>query len=317
MGKGSIVVVGSINSDLVVRVERIPVAGETIPGADFETHHGGKGANQAVAVARLGYPVHMIGRVGSDAFGVNLRRCLHDANVDVSSVAVSEGSSGMALIAVAASGDNSIIVTAGANASLSPRDLDENLELLRSADMVLTQLEIPLDTVRHLAQLCRREGIPLLLDPAPVRPLPADILNAAAWITPNQVEARQINNYAGLAAPETDSRLAENIMNMGPRNVVLKMGERGAYLATREGLRASLPAFPVQATDTTAAGDAFNGAFAVALARGASPRQAAEFATAAAAISVTRRGALSSMPTQAEVEAFLAEQRKEGRGLEI
>lgn len=317
MGKGSIVVVGSINSDLVVRVERIPVAGETIPGADFETHHGGKGANQAVAVARLGYPVHMIGRVGSDAFGVSLRRCLHDANVDVSSVAVSEGSSGMALIAVAASGDNSIIVTAGANASLSPRDLDENLELLRSADMVLTQLEIPLDTVRHLAQLCRREGIPLLLDPAPVRPLPADILNAAAWITPNQVEARQINNHAGLAAPETDSRLAENIMNMGPRNVVLKMGERGAYLATREGLRASLPAFPVQATDTTAAGDAFNGAFAVALARGASPRQAAEFATAAAAISVTRRGALSSMPTQAEVEAFLAEQRKEGRGLEI
>ena len=156
MRKRPIVVVGSINTDLVVRVERIPVAGETIPGTDIETHPGGKGANQAAAVARLGYPVHMIGRAGSDAHGTLLRGHLHSVGVDISSIAVSEGSSGVAIIAVAENGENSIVVTPGANALLSPEDLDANIELLRSASIVLTQLEIPLATVRHLAQICDR-----------------------------------------------------------------------------------------------------------------------------------------------------------------
>ncbi|HEY3988173.1 MAG TPA: ribokinase [Acidobacteriaceae bacterium] len=318
MGKRPIVVVGSINMDLVVRVERIPVIGETISGIDFETHPGGKGTNQAAAVARLGQPVHMIGRVGSDAYGTVLRRSLHDSGVDVTSVAVSEGSSGVAIIAVAEGGENSIIVTPGANALLSPEDLDANLELMRSAAMVLTQLEIPLATVQHLAQICEREGLPLMLDPAPVSRLPVEVLRAATWITPNEIEVRQINNSTALSASEDElARAAESIIELGPRNVLLKMGARGAYLATHDGVRASIPAYPVKAADTTAAGDAFNGAFAVALGRGACPQQAAEFATAAAAISVTRHGALPSMPTRAEVEEFLEEQTREGRALKI
>jgi len=318
MRKRPVVVVGSINTDLVVRVERIPMAGETIPGAAFETYPGGKGANQAAAVARLGQPVHMIGRVGSDAFGSLLRDRLHTVGVDTSSIAVSEGSSGVAIIAVAESGENSIVVTPGANALLSPGDLDVNHELLRSASIVLTQLEIPLVTVRHLAQICDRESVPLVLDPAPVCRLPVELLRATTWITPNQVEAQQITGSSGLAASEEELRqIAESILKLGPRNVLLKMGERGAYVAAHDGLRTRIPAYPVRAADTTAAGDAFNGAFAVALARGVCAQQAAEFATAAAAISVTRRGALPSMATQAEVEDFVAEQRREGRLLEI
>jgi ribokinase len=318
MRKRPIVVVGSINTDLVVRVERIPVAGETIPGAGFETHPGGKGANQAAAVARLGYPVHMIGRVGSDAYGALLRGHLHSAGVDIASIAVSDGSSGVAIIAVAQTGENSIIVTPGANALLSPGDLDANLELLRSASIVLTQLEIPLATVRRLAQICDRDSVPLVLDPAPVCRLPVELLRATTWITPNQVEAQQITGSSGLAASEEELRqVAESIMKLGPRNVLLKMGDRGAYLAAHDGICARIPAYPVRAADTTAAGDAFNGAFAVALARGVCAQEAAEFATAAAAISVTRRGALPSMATQAEVEDFVAEQRREGRVLEI
>jgi ribokinase len=318
MRKRPIVVVGSINTDLVVRVERIPVAGETISGTDIETHPGGKGANQAAAVARLGYPVHMIGRVGSDAYGAQLRSHLHSAGVDIASIVVSEGSSGFAIIAVAQTGENSIIVTPGANALLSPEDLDANIELLRSASIVLTQLEVPLATVRHLAQVCDRESVPLVLDPAPVCRLPVELLRATTWITPNQVEAQQITGSSSPAASEEELRqVAESIMILGPRNVLLKMGERGAYLAADDGLRARILAYPVRAADTTAAGDAFNGAFAVALARGVCAQQAAEFATVAAAISVTRRGALPSMPTQAEIEDFVAEQRREGRVLGI
>jgi ribokinase len=260
----------------------------------------------------------MIGRVGSDAYGAQLRGHLHSAGVEIASIAVSEGSSGVAIIAVAQTGENSIIVTPGANALLSPEDLDANLELLRSAAIVLTQLEVPLATVRHLAQICARESVRLVLDPAPVCRLPVELLRATSWITPNQIEAQQITNSKGVAASEEELRqVAESIMKLGPRNVLLKMGERGAYLAADDGLRARIPTYPVRATDTTAAGDAFNGAFAVALVHGLCARQAAEFATAAGAISVTRRGALPSMPTQAEVEDFLAKHMREQRALEI
>jgi ribokinase len=172
--------------------------------------------------------------------------------------------------------------------------------------------------VWRLAQICDREGVPLVLDPAPVCRLPVELLRATSWITPNQIEAQQITNSKDLASLEEElQQVAESIMRLGPRNVLLKMGERGAYLAAHDGLRARILAYPVRAADTTAAGDAFNGAFAVALARGVCARQAAEFATAAAAISVTRRGALPSMATQAEVEDFLAEQMRGQRALEI
>lgn len=318
MPKKSIVVVGSINIDLVVHVARIPAKGETLPGSDFETHPGGKGANQAAAVARLGYPVSMIGRVGSDVFGTNLRGSLSAAGIDTSAVATTEGPSGVAMIAVQARGDNSIIVSPGANGLLSAADLDANLDLLRNAQMVLTQLEIPLVTVEHLAAVCARERVPLMLDPAPAHPLPDHVWRSITWITPNDTEARQLCGSEAPGLSEAGlNEMAEHLMRLGSRNVLLKLGERGAYLATHDGIRAAVPPYSVTATDTTAAGDAFNGAFAVALARGASGPEAAQFAAAAAAISVTRRGALPSMPTQAEVEEFIAERLAERQELTL
>ena len=164
VSKKPVVVVGSINIDLVSTTSRIPAIGETISGKDFHVHPGGKGANQAVAVGRLGYPVRMIGRIGNDAFGQQLRSNLESAGVDASGVTASEGTSGVAVILVDDMGDNSIVITAGANALLSPQDLDNNIDVIRSAGLVLTQLETPMETVEYLARLCEREGVPLILE---------------------------------------------------------------------------------------------------------------------------------------------------------
>jgi ribokinase len=300
-----IVVVGSINIDLVANADRIPVAGETLTGSGFHIHHGGKGANQAVAAARLGYPVRMIGRVGDDAFGEQLRNGLHEAGVDTSAVAVSQGSSGVAVILVAASGENSIVVIPGANAQVLPADLDINIESIRSAGIVLAQLEIPLETVVHLARLCEREGVPLMLDPAPARDLPTELLSRVTWFTPNETEAAA---YTDTQPGAENTAIARELMEKGIAGVVLKLGARGAYLAARESQAHSIPPFPVKAIDTTAGGDCFNGAFAVALLSGSTPQQSARFASAAAAISVTRPGAQPSMPTLTEVRTLLDSQ---------
>jgi ribokinase len=311
MGTKGIVVVGSLNLDLVVQVERIPSVGETIQGRSFQTHPGGKGANQAAEIGRLGYPVHMIGRIGSDAFGSELRESLDNVGVNTTAVSVSEAASGVAMILVQARGENSIVVAPGANACLGVSDLDANLELIQNASLVLTQLEIPIPTLEHLTALCERECVPLILDPAPAQQLSSGVLSKVTWITPNDTEAQQLTGFEGSTESEQELRsLAERLLEMGPRNVLLKLGSRGAYVATEDGIRAAIPAYSVDAVDTTAAGDAFNGAFAVALARGAAPLDAVQFATAAAAISVTRHGALPSMPTQAEVESFLATQQE-------
>lgn len=299
-----IVVVGSINIDLVAKAERIPVTGETVSGTEFQTHPGGKGANQAVAVARLGYPVSMIGRLGNDVFGGQLREHLQSAGIDVSAVLTSPGSSGVAVIIVSPSGDNIIVPTPGANAALSPADIDANLAMIRNAGLVLTQLEIPLETVDHLAGICAREGIPLMLDPAPARDLPATILKEARWFTPNETEAAFYSDNGS-----TDPRkIAATLLARGPQAIVLKLGARGVYLADGEGagLDRQIEAFPVRALDTTAAGDAFNGAFATALMLGKSPVESARFGAAAAAISVTRPGAQPSMPSMEEVQRMLA-----------
>lgn len=318
MSEKPIVVVGSINIDLVAQVDRIPARGETLPGRDFETHPGGKGANQAAAVGRLGYPVAMIGRVGSDVFGEELRQSLAGAGVDTSAIATSEGPTGTAMILVQPRGDNSIIVTPGANALLGPEDLDAWLELLRGAAMVLTQLEIPLATVDHLAAICARESVPLMLDPAPAQDLPAAVWRNLAWITPNDTEAQQLCGRTSTAAAASDpAATVEALRALGARNIALKLGDQGAYLGMQDGLRARVPPFAVSATDSTAAGDAFNGAFAVALARGEHPRQAARFAAAAAAVSVTRRGAMPSMPSQADVESLMEEHLHEGQELTL
>lgn len=307
MPQKPIVVVGSINVDLVAHVERIPARGETLSGWDFATHPGGKGANQAAAVARLGYPVTMIGRVGSDGFGQELRLALAGAGVDTSAIGVSEGPTGTAMILVQPSGDNSIVVTPGANARLAPDDLDARRDLLCSAAMVLAQLEVPLATVEYLACLCAREDVPLILDPAPALDLPQAIWRNLTWITPNETEARQLCVRATNVDGREPAATIQTLRQLGARNVALKLGTHGACLGLEDGHCAPVPAFAVNAMDTTGAGDAFNGALAVALARGEQPRRAARFAAAAAALSVTRRGALPSMPTQAEVEMLLKE----------
>jgi len=300
--KKPIVVVGSINLDLVAVATKIPSVGETVIGSDFQIHPGGKGANQAVAAARLGHPVQMIGRLGNDAFGTQLRSHLEKAGVGTAGVATSEGPSGVALIVVSSKGENSIVVAPGANARVTPQDLSANLEMIRGAGVVLAQLEIPLETIDELAQICAREGVPLILDPAPARELPQAVFEHATWFTPNETEAAF---YAGQSGSESPGRVAEVLFDRGCRGILLKLGSRGAYLATRRGHGEAVQAFAVTAVDTTAAGDAFNGAFAVGLMLGKSPGESAAFAAAVGAISVTRAGAQPSIPTMAEVEDFL------------
>jgi ribokinase len=302
-----VVVVGSINIDLVATAPRIPLPGETLLGENFAVHPGGKGANQAVAVARLGYPVHMIGRVGDDAFGAQLRDHLTRCGVDLQGVKTSPGTSGVAIIVVAATGENSIVVTPGANSLLTPQDLDNSIDIIRSAAVVLTQLETPLDTVLYLAELCQREGVPLILDPAPARALPPELFSKVTWFTPNETEAAfYVGSASGSGSEDDLNATAQTLLDRGIQGVVLKLGSRGAYLATAGGDPHRLAPFPVHAVDTTAAGDAFNGAFATGLAMGKTPAESAQFATAAAALSVTRFGAQPSMPSQHEVLDLLA-----------
>jgi ribokinase len=227
-----IVVVGSINIDLVAIADRIPAIGETVLGTDFQIHPGGKGANQAVAIARLGHPVQMIGRLGNDGFGTQLRTNMQAVGVDCSGVATCEGPSGVAVILVSNRGENCIVVAPGANAKVTPRDVESSLPIIRRAGMVLTQLEIPMETVECLCTLCQREGIPLILDPAPAHELPPVVFQSLEWFTPNQTEAAFYagtrNGAMGTTSPEDAAR---SLLSKGCRGVLLKLGSRGAYLA--------------------------------------------------------------------------------------
>jgi ribokinase len=303
----SIVVIGSLNVDLVARVDRIPVPGETIIGLDFETYNGGKGANQATAVARLGAPVKMIGKLGSDAFAAQLRNGLEKAGVDTSCVENVAGPSGTALIESSADGENSIVVIPGANAHLLPEDIDRYRREIEQASIILAQLEIPRETTAHLARVTQSAGVPLVLDPAPAYHLSREVLSCVTWFTPNETETRLLlglnpDGVSSHPAPEVAARL----LDMGVRNVILKLGAQGVYLAGQDVEPAAIEACEVEVMDTTGAGDAFNGAFAFAMVHsGMDAHEAAEFACGAAALSVTRAGAQASMPTLEEYELFL------------
>lgn len=310
-----IVVVGSINVDLVSAAPRIPTAGETLLGSGFQMHPGGKGANQAVAVARLGYPVEMIGMVGSDWFGGQMRLHLESAGVGVVAVKTVEGPTGIAAITVAESGENCIVVTPGANAAVLPGYVEQHRSLIRSAGMVLVQLEIPVESVERLAEICGEADVPLMLDPAPAQALSSELLRRVQWITPNETEAEFYSHragegqFAGLLPSDgfevaALQHIARAVLAQGPRNVILKLGARGAYVVC-DGSGQQVFAPPVQVVDTTAAGDALNGAFAVAIMRGETPLESVQFAVAAASISVTRSGAQPSMPTMDEVSRMM------------
>ena len=298
-----IVVVGSLNLDLVVSVPRNPAVGETITGTSFQRFIGGKGANQAVAAALMGGTVHMIGRHGSDGFETELLATLCAKGVDIAGVTLAEGSSGVAVILVSPDGHNSIVVVPGANGRLCDEDVRAARERIADAGMVLTQLETPMAALAATVEEAARAGTAVMLDPAPARSVATEILRGIAWLTPNETEAALL---LGTPVPEgAEVRgFAERLLAFGPRNVLLKLGSRGAYLATEDGLRESIGAIRVEAVDTTAAGDALNGALAVALASGADAVEAVRFGVASASLSVTRMGAIPSLPTLAEVEAF-------------
>ncbi len=296
-----IVVVGSITMDLVTRTPQIPRIGQTLIGTGFDTTPGGKGANQAVAAARLGYPVAMVAKVGTDVYGPQLLDNLGRAGVDTTAMVQTKGSSGLAPMFVADSGENSIVVVPGANGKMDRETIDRQAALIRSAGMVLCQLEIPIDTLSYTLALCAEAGVPVTLDPAPAAPLPDVVFSQVAWFTPNETEAAF---YVGDSAGTEDA--AAHLLDKGLRGVVLKRGADGAYVAVAGGRAEWVKPFKVQAIDTVAAGDCFNGAFAVALLEGNDPWAAARFANAAAAIAVTRRGAQASMPSRADVDEFLA-----------
>jgi ribokinase len=296
-----IVVVGSVTMDMVTRAKNIPRVGQTLIGTGFETTPGGKGANQAVAAARLGYPVKMVGMVGEDVYGPALLENLGHAGVGTEAMEPVAGPSGLAPIFLAENGDNAIIVVPGANGEVDPAYVDRHSALIRSAGMVLCQLEIPMKTLNHTLNLCAEAAVPVMLDPAPAAPLPDQTWKHVAWFTPNETEAAfYLENES---KPE---EAAKQLLAKGLRGVVLKRGGEGAYVAIAGGESGWVRAFQVEAVNTVGAGDCFNGAFAAALLEGRDPFAAARFASAAAAISVTRAGAQASMPNRAEVDAFLA-----------
>jgi ribokinase len=298
-----LLVVGSINIDLVACASRLPAPGETILGSSFDVFNGGKGANQAVAIAKLGAPVEMIGSLGTDLFTERLLSGLKHAGVDTHAVQMVAGPCGVAHISRADNGENSIIVVSGANRLVSAAYIDANAEAVQQAKMILVQLETPLEAVLRLAELASEARTPLMLDPAPAMPLPEILLNHTTWLTPNETEAQILLGRVNIEP----AAAAERLLAMGVRNVALKLGSQGVFVAGRDCTAQLVPAFPVKVVDTTAAGDCFNAAFAVALTRGKPPALAARYAAAAAAISVTRAGAQPSLPSAVEVETFLSQ----------
>lgn len=298
-----IVVVGSANTDLIVKVPRIPAPGQTVLGGNLVRACGGKGANQAVAAARLGAQVTFIGCVGTDDFGDAYMSQLQSESLDTRFVHRDDSRpSGVALIFVAPDGENSIAVAPGANLALAPPHVDAAREAFAAADVVLAQLEVPLDAVIRTAELAHELGVPFILNPAPVSdPPPAELVSLASVLTPNRHEAAALVGRD--AEPE---QLAHALAEQGAQLVVITLGADGALFA-HKGIVGHVPAFRVHAVDATGAGDCFSAALAVATAEGAAPAEAVRFANAAAALSATKLGAQPSMPTRAEVDALIAD----------
>jgi ribokinase len=313
--RGPIVVIGSINMDLVCRVERMPLPGQTILGTDFVTIPGGKGANQAVAAAKLSSPgteVYIVGRVGNDDFGQRLLNGLAGHGVKTDFVTITEGAaSGVAMITVDRKGENSIIVAPGANAMLTPRDVDAAEAVIRRASAVVLQLEIPQETVQHAIAMCQRLGIYSILDPAPApAKLPRAMLGVDLF-SPNQREAEMLTGASqALArrrrkAPDP-KQMGTDILARGPQNVVLKLGARGAMLLSRDGTIRAIKAHKVKPIDSTAAGDAFTAALAVGRAEGIELSDSVKFANAAGAVACQSFGAQPALPSRQQVDALLA-----------
>lgn len=304
MSTARVVVIGSSNTDMVVKAARIPQPGETVLGGAFVMVPGGKGANQAVAAARLGAEVTLVARLGDDLFAEASLRSFREAGIRTEAVVRDpDAASGVALILVDEGGENAIAVAPGANARLTPADVDRAEAALRAADMVVLQLEVPMATVLHALRLAKRHGRQVILNPAPAAPVPGEALALADFLTPNETEAEMLlgGGSAGLGGI---AATAEALRAKGAGTVIVTLGREGAFVVAPSG-SFHVPGRHVDAVDTTAAGDAFTGALACAIGEGQELAAALEFATAAAALSVTRIGAQSSLPNRAEVEAFL------------
>jgi len=304
-----IVVVGSLNMDMVVSLEHRPQQGETVLGKDFFMNPGGKGANAAVSARKLGGSVAMIGKVGQDIFGDQLIAGLESLGIDASGVERSaEHATGIAFITLDASGDNSIVVAPGSNYALTPEDVRKFEEKISQAKLLMVQLEVPLETVKEAVRLAKKHGVQVLLDPAPAQPLPDDLLGMVDYILPNEKEIEQLTGIP-VSDPATAKKAAEALRARGVATVFAKMGARGVVIVDRNG-DTYVPAFKVKTVDTTAAGDTFAGAVAAALTRGEDILSAARFASAAGALTVTRKGAQSAMPTLEETLRFMEEAEK-------
>ena len=302
MEKNRILVIGSSNTDMTVRSATLPKPGETVLGGDFRMGPGGKGANQAVAARLLGGEVTFVCKLGRDMFGEGASKHYESCGLDTSKILWSDKPSGVALITVDSKAENSIVVASGANADMTVTDIDSVADIIKSSGILLLQLEIPMDTVVHAAEIAYNAGVQVVLNPAPAAVLPAELLKCVSILIPNETEASaisgiDINNF------ETAAAAAERLKGMGVREVIITMGSRGSVVC--DGDCTFVPAVKVNAVDTTAAGDTFCGGVCVALSEGKDLLEAVKFATAAASIAVQRPGAQDSIPNRCEVDKLL------------
>lgn len=301
MSMKKIVVVGSCNTDMVIKSNKLPVPGETVLGGSFMMNSGGKGANQAVAIARLNGSVTFIAKTGNDIFGHQSLELYNKENINTEYIfSDSENPSGVALITVDSHGENCIVVASGANMSLSTSDIDSAKSEIESADFLLMQLEIPLETVEYAAKIASQKGVKVILNPAPAQFLPTSLLENIYIITPNKSEAEMLS---GIKVEDIESakRAADQISEKGVDIVIITLGSQGALIKDRESYL-KVDAVKVDAVDTTAAGDVFNGALTLALAESKSIEEAVKFACKAASVTVTRMGAQSSIPYRHEID---------------
>jgi len=305
----SVISLGSINMDLVVRTPRFANPGETLVGLDFYTAPGGKGANQAVAAGRLGVDTLMFGRIGNDFFGKNLLKNLRENNVGVEGVKTDNSlPTGTALITVDNNAENTIIIIPGSNGAVSDSDIDNLTPFLEEAKILMLQLEIPLDTVVAAAKLAKENEVKVLLDPAPARELPDELLKLCDFITPNETEA-EILTGVKVNGPDDAKKAAKILIKKGVQAVIVKMSSKGSYYY--DGSTEILfSAYKVDAVDTVAAGDAFNGGFAAAFSEGKTIEEALQWANACGALSTTKPGAQPSMPSREELVSFMKENQR-------
>ncbi len=304
MSKPKIVVVGSSNTDMIIKADRIPAPGETVVGGTFATAPGGKGANQAVAAARAGGDVSFVARVGDDMLGAQAVEGYAREGIDVSFIQRdAKLATGVALIMVDASGDNSISVASGANFALTPEDVERASDVIKNAQAVVVQLETPLETIERAAQIAKASGVPVLLDPAPApsAPLPSSLLSCVSVVKPNETEATRLTGIE--VVDESTARLAcAKLLELGVDTAIVTLGAAGSVVMTKDGFCQTFAAKLVSAVDATAAGDCYSGALAVALAEGKSLAESVDFASKAASLSVQKLGAQPSLPTREEID---------------